>query len=143
MLDAELWPLDSPLQRAQLLDAFRQWAHAGGMEVLATLLQPSLILARLRVTVAQATMLLNHRDVRTVDLPPKTTLGWDVVLADVNQFPPVPAPEEDAPKITVLDSGLAQGHPFLAPAIGDVQGFVPPDRSAADDSEHGDRKSVV
>ena len=31
VLDAELWPLDSPLQRAQLLDAFRQWAHAGCM----------------------------------------------------------------------------------------------------------------
>lgn len=137
VLDVELWPLDSPQQRMQLLDAFRQWAMASEMSVLDTLLQPSLILTRLRVSVAQANMLLNHRDVRTVDLPPKATLGWDVVLADANQFPPVPAPAVDAAKITVLDSGLAQGHPFLAPAIGDVQGFVPPGRSAADDSEHG------
>jgi hypothetical protein len=137
VLDVELWPLESPQQRSQLLDAFREWAIAKEMAVLDTLLQPSLILARLRVSALQANMLLNHRDVRTVDLPPKATLGWDVVLADVNQFPPTPAPAENAAKIAVLDSGLAQQHPFLAPAIGDVQGFIPPDRSAADESEHG------
>lgn len=137
VLDVELWPLDSPQQRSQLLDAFRQWAIVSEMSVLDTLLQPSLILARLRVSTVQANMLLNHRDARTVDLPPRTTLGWNVVLADVNQFPSSPAPAEDAAKIAVLDSGVAQGHPFLAPAIGDVQGFVPPDRSASDDSVHG------
>ncbi len=136
-IDVELWPLENPQQRAQLLNAFRGWAEAEDMAVADTLFQPSLVLARLRVSAQQLDMLLNHRDVRTVDLPPRTTLGWDVVLADVNQFPVPPAPPENAPRLAVLDSGIAQGHPMLAPAIGDAQGFTAPARSAADDSTHG------
>lgn len=137
LLDVELWPLENPQQRTQLLNAFREWARRSSIEVSDTLLQPSLILARVRVSLTQAELILNYRDVRTVDLPPKATLGWDLLVADVNQFPDVTAPSENAPKVVVLDSGIAQGHPLLAPAIGDVQGFVPPDRSAADDSPEG------
>lgn len=137
LIDVELWPLENPQQRSQLLTSFRGWAEQAGMSVTDTLLQPSLVLARLQVTQLQLSMLLNHRDARTVDLPPRTTLGWDVVLADVNQFPTPSAPPANAPKLAVLDSGIAQGHPLLAPAIGETQGFTPPDRSAADDSEHG------
>lgn len=137
LLDVELWPLENPQLRTRSLNAFLVWARKTNIEVSDTLLQPSLILARIRVSSSQAEMVLNYRDVRTVDVPPKTTLGWDLLLADVNQFPVVPPPPENAPQVVVLDSGVAQGHPLLAPAIGDVQGFVPPDRRAADDSPQG------
>ena len=137
LLDVELWPLENPQERQRILEVFISWARAQQIEVLDTLMQPSLILVRVSSSLVNAKLMLEYRDARTVDLPPRTSLGWDVLLADINQFPDVTAPSPNAPKVVVLDSGIAQGHPLLAPAIGDAQGFTLPGRSAADDSSAG------
>lgn len=137
VLDIELWPLENQQHQAQSLGSFRQWAQQQSIEVLDTLNQPSLILLRVRSTQAQATLLLNHRDIRTVDLPPSVGIDLKLLLADVNQFPEVPQPPENAPRLAVLDSGITQGHPLLSPAVGDAQGFVAPHRDASDAAGHG------
>lgn len=136
-LDVELWPMENPRERTQILAAFIDWAQAQGFSVSDQLSQPSLILIRLRVTALNVDILLNHRDIRTVDLPPSMGLSFDLLTADVNQFPQVPAPPDNAPRIAVLDSGITAGHPFLSAAIGDSQGFVAPEREAADIAGHG------
>ena len=125
-IDVELWPLENPQQRAQLLNAFRGWAEAEDMAVADTLLQPSLVLARLRVSAQQLDMLLNHRDVRTVDLPPRTTLGWDVVLADVNQFPVPPAPPENAPQVGSAGQWHCPRSPYAGPSYWRCTGVYSP-----------------
>ena len=137
MLDVELWPLENQQHQAQSLESFRQWAEQQSLEVLDTLNQPSLILLRVRSTQAQAGLLLNHRDIRTVDLPPSVGINLQLLLADVNQFPEVPQPSENAPRLAVLDSGITQGHPLLSPAVGDAQGFVTPHRDVSDTAGHG------
>lgn len=137
ILDVELWPLENQQHRVQSLDSFRQWAQQQRLEVLDTLNQPSLILLRIRSNQAQAELLLNHRDIRTVDLPPSVGINLQLLLADVNQFPDVPQPPENAPRLAVLDSGITQGHPLLSPAIGDTQGFVSPHRNASDNATAG------
>lgn len=137
VLDVELWPLESRQYRAQSLESFEQWARQQNLEVLDRLNQPSLVLVRVRSTQAQAGLILNHRDVRTVDLPPSVGISLQLLQADVNQFPDVPRPPEDAPRLAVLDSGITQGHPLLSPAIGDAQGFVVPHRDASDNAIAG------
>jgi len=137
VLDVELWPLENRQHRAQSLDSFRQWALLQSLDVLDTLDQPSLILLRVRSTQAQAELLLNHRDIRTVDLPPSVGIGLQLLQVDVNQFPQVPQPSENAPRLAVLDSGITQGHPLLSPAVGDAQGFVVPIRDASDNATAG------
>lgn len=137
VLDVELWPLENQQHRAQSLSAFRQWSQQQDIEVLDTLIQPSLILLRVRATQAQVGQLLNHRDIRTVDLPPSVGVNRQLLLTDVNQFPEVLQPPENAPSLAVLDSGITQGHPLLSPAIGDAQGFVAPHREASDTAGHG------
>lgn len=136
-LDVELWPMENPRERAQILAVFIGWAEAHGFVVSDQLSRPSLILVRLRVNATNAGLLLNHRDIRTVDLPPRMGLAFDLLTADVNQFPLVPAPPDNAPRIAVLDSGITAGHPLLSAAIGDAQGFVAPGRDAADMAGHG------
>ena len=136
-LDIELWPMENPRERTQILTAFIDWAQAQGLGMSDQLSQPSLILVRLRVTALNVDLLLNHRDIRTVDLPPRMGLSFELLTADVNQFPQVPAPPDNAPRIAVLDSGITAGHPLLSAAIGDAQGFVTPDREAADMAGHG------
>jgi hypothetical protein len=136
-LDVELWPMENPRERTRILDAFIVWAQAQGFVVSDRLSQPSLILVRLRANATNADLLLSHRDIRTVDLPPRMGLAFDLLTADVNQFPLVPPPPENAPRIAVLDSGITAGHPLLSAAIGDAQGFVAPGRDAADMAGHG------
>lgn len=136
-LDVELWPMENPRERAQILAVFIGWAETHGFVVSDQLSRPSLILVRLRANATNADLLLNHRDIRTVDLPPRMGLAFDLLTADVNQFPQVPSPPDNAPRIAVLDSGITAGHPLLSAAIGDAQGFVAPDRDAADMAGHG------
>jgi hypothetical protein len=48
----------------------------------------------------------------------------------------VPAPAGNVPGVAVLDSGVVQNHPFLAPAIGDAQSFIS-GLPAEDEHGHG------
>ena len=59
-----------------------------------------------------------------------------MLLFDIQQLDAVPNPPNNAPGIVVLDSGIAAGHPLLAPAVGDAQSFLP-GAAAADDHGHG------
>ncbi len=137
LLDVELWPLEDGRLRPAMLESFEAWALSEGCEVLDRLSQPSLVMFRLRVRISQTDAILNHRDVRTVDLPPRVGLELDLLIADVNQFPQVQRPSDNSPRIGVLDSGLTAGHPLLSPALGDAQGFVAPHRNTTDDPNAG------
>jgi hypothetical protein len=138
MLDVELWPQERQDRRRALLDSFFGWLTAQGLARLDSVDQPWLVLLRVRCNREQAEQLLNHRDVRTVDLPPRVGVSVELLLTDVNKLPQVEPPPADAPSIGVLDSGIAGSHPVLGAALGDAQGFLPPRRSP-DDAEpwHG------
>jgi len=133
VLDVELWPLTRQDQRQALLQAFRNFLTEQGIEKLDELNQPSLIMARVRCSRAQAEdFLLKHRDVRMVDLPPRAGVSVELLLTDINQIPQPPVLSEDAPAVAVLDTGLTTGHPVLANAVGDAQGYLAPTRTAND-----------
>lgn len=132
-LDVELWPLERADKRNAMLTAFLDRLREHGIDKLDDLQQPSLVMVRARCTREQAeALLLRHRDVRTVDLPPRTGVAVEVLVSNINQFPPPPPPSEDAPAIAVLDAGLNGNHPLLASAVGDTQGYLAPVREAHD-----------
>lgn len=134
LLDVELWPLDRNMTAAR--PAFEEWLAETGGEQLDALKQPYLTLYRVRCSAAVAERLLNHRDVRTVDLPPRLGLEQSLLFADMGEFDDVTAPPDNAPGIVVMDSGLAAGHPMLAPAVGDAQTYLN-GTTAADEHGHG------
>lgn len=136
-IDVELWPQERGDRRETMLQSFVDWAQQQGMEQLDTLKQVSLVMVRLRCRCHHTGLLLNHRDVRTVDLPPQFGISVSTLLTNINQFPPVPTPEPNAPCVGVLDSGITAGHSLLRPAMGDAQGFVPPDLSSNDAVPNG------
>lgn len=132
-LDVELWPQERADHRDLMINRFGEWLVAQGMEHLDTLAQPSLVMVRVRCSRQHAENgLLRYRDVRTVDLPPRFGIELQTLLTDIGEIPPPIEPAEGASSITVLDSGLTTGHPLVAAAVGDAQGFVPPDRGADD-----------
>ncbi len=133
VLDIELWPLND--QRA-MMEAFEGWLRQNNISVLDQVRQPEIILYRVRGELDAVKLLLEHRDVRTVDLPPKYGFDRQLLQVDVMSLPDVSAPPDNAPGIVVLDSGIAENHPMLRPAIGDAQSFIP-GFPASDTEGHG------
>jgi len=136
-LDVELWPQERVDRRNQLVERFGEWLSAEGFVLLDTLVQPSLVMARVRCNRANAARLLNHRDVRTVDLTPRFGIDVQILRIDLQSLAPVLPPLADAPAVTILDSGLTPAHGLVGPAVGDVQGFVSPDRATSDLVQEG------
>lgn len=132
MLDVELWPQERQDKRDLLLTSFLGWMRELGIERLDEIKQASLVMVRLRCSRVQADQLLRHRDVRTVDLPPRLGVSVELLHTDINQFPSIASPADDAPAVAVLDSGLTRGHPLVAAAVGDAQGYLAPHRSPDD-----------
>lgn len=133
-LDVELWPISNPAERDRSWQAFEAWLHEQGIKKLDAVKQAHLLLYRLRVSRQQAELLLRHRDARLVDLPARYGLEIAVLQTDIQNLPPVPAPPANAPGVVVLDSGLATGHPLLAPAVGDAESFI---AGLGPDDQHG------
>ena len=133
-IDAELWPLSLQNDSTRQRDAFEAWVTDNGGTVLDAVRQPYLTVYRIRCGGRTADLLLDHRDVRRVDLPPRIGLDQSLVLQDVQELPDVPAPPPNAPGVVVLDTGLVTGHPLLAPAVGDSQSFLD---GALPTDEHG------
>lgn len=138
LLDVELWPLeDHPEEREQLWAKFEGWLQEQGIERVDAVKNAGLTLYRVRCDHHdQAQALLHHRDIRTVDLPPRYGLELHLLYTDIQNLPEIPAPPENAPGVVVLDSGLTTGHPLLAPAVGDAQSFLP-EKDATDENGHG------
>ena len=134
MLDAELWPLSTEAEVSRQREAFEAWLSERGGRLIDQVLKPYLTIYRIECHRPLGDDLLNHRDVRTVDLLPRLGLEPGLVLTSVQDLEEVPAPPDAAPAVVVLDSGLTSGHPALAPAVGDTASFL--DGLGADD-EHG------
>lgn len=137
LVDVELWPLSRPGERDKLLKAFNSWLQGLGATILDRVNSEGYLAFRLKVSQQQAEVLLEHRDVRTVDLPPCFGFEMQVLQLDIQDVGTVPSPANNVPLLAVLDSGIAAGHPLLAPAIGDAQGFIRPNLDAHDDNGHG------
>ena len=137
VLDVELWPLeDRQDKRTRLWEAFERWLGEKRIERLDSVKQAGLSLYRVRCNHKQAERLLRHRDVRTLDFPPRFGLDIHRLRTDIQDIPRPPSPHENAPGIVLLDSGLTTGHPLPAPAVGDAQSFLP-GKNESDEHGHG------
>jgi hypothetical protein len=136
LLDVELWALEMPTERSKMVEAFKAWCSAHNVAFLDQLVRESVVLVRVNVTRAGANAFLDYRDVRMVDLPPRVHLDLNLLKVPLQTIAPVGPPPENAPRIGVLDSGAATGHPLLGPAIGDADSFIP-GKGAADENGHG------
>lgn len=136
VVDVELWPLAVITEMNRLRAAFEKWLTDNNGVVVDSLRQPYLSLYRVKGPRNLVNRLLRHRDVRLVDLPPRVALAPSLRFLSVQDLDDVPAPPTGAPGVVVLDSGIASGHPVLAPAVGDSQTFLM-DKPPADDHGHG------
>lgn len=135
-VDVELSPLAVTTEMNRLRAAFERWLAVNGGEAVDSVRKPYLCLYRTKCRSTLVGELLRHRDVRLVDLPPRVALDPRLRGRSVQELEEVLAPPTGAPGVVVLDSGIAAGHPVLAPAVGDSQSFLA-GNPAADDHGHG------
>lgn len=127
VLDIELWPLGTSNSdvRKKLITDFKVWLEAETITLLDTVNRDSLVMVRVQVTKSKALKLLNHKDVRQVDLPPRTGVDFSQLNVDVNTLPlELNELSEEASLICILDSGINTNHVLLRGAIGDAQSFI-------------------
>lgn len=136
ILDVELWPLEKVPDRARLLNAFKAFIIEKQIEFVDSVSNDYLNIVRVRCRTTDVDLLLHHRDVRTVDLPPKFFLDATLLQQDISQFSEPNPPRENAPRVAILDSGLNAAHPLLKNAVGETRTYIK-NSSLHDEVGHG------
>lgn len=139
LLDVELWPVSftrSP-ERMQETQRFEHWLSSREIRTVDRINRDSLVLYRLEVNTAQAEALLEHRDVRFIDLPPRTGISYQqITIASDIDGASIPIPSPDAARVCVLDSGINSNHPLLKSAFGEAESFIE-GQGPEDEAGHG------
>ncbi|MGJ3246771.1 MAG: S8 family peptidase [Elainellaceae cyanobacterium] len=138
-LDVELWPVytSNHPERLQLCSNFERWLTSNQIRRIDRVNQDSLLMYRLEVNHFQAEKLLNHRDVRLVDLLPQTGISYQQLNVDIEQIPTsLSVPDVNASRICILDSGINSNHPLLKTSVAESESYVH-GQDPGDDAGHG------
>lgn len=137
-VDVEMWDLGSQQLCRERLDEIQTYVESGGGRVTDNYVGESLVLMRTTCTGQTVRGLMRMESIALVDLPPKPRVSLGELLEmSVGDFPDVTPPAENAPSIGVLDSGVAAGHPLLAPAVGEATTSPLSWRDGSDGHGHG------
>lgn len=139
-LDVELWPVEvtNHPNRIRLTTAFERWLDEAEITRIDRINLDSLLMYRVVVSSAQAALLLDHRDVRMVDLIPATGISVQQLNRDINALPrDIPSPAVGASRVCILDSGINSNHPLLQPAMAESASFVDGEEGEMDLAGHG------
>lgn len=139
-LDIELWPT---AHHEAMSQAFELWLKEEDIRLIDQVRKPQLVLFRVKVNRRQAESLLKHRDIRLVDLPGRTGISRQTLQVDIKDLPEVIDPDEDAPRLAILDSGVAQNHPLIGPALGDAASFLTNNPNPSDECGHGTKVAGI
>jgi Subtilase family len=138
-LDIELWPIytSNHPERIQLCSIFERWLTDNHIGRIDRVNQDSLLIYRVEVNQSQTEKLLNHRDVRLVDLLPQTGISYQQLNIDITQIPTsLPMPAANAARVCILDSGINSNHPLLKTAVAESESYVK-DQDVDDNAGHG------
>ncbi|OFV67323.1 MAG: subtilase family protein [Candidatus Syntrophoarchaeum caldarius] len=139
ILDIELWHLGREYREQMLSwkDGIDRILKENGGEVTDFYLGRALFIIRAKVPSTLLYDILNLPQVARVDRPPKTTLDLAKIKGiSLDEIGEIPSPEDDAPGILIVDSGITSGHPLLKSAIGDAQSYLD-GKSPVDENSHG------
>lgn len=141
-VDIELWDFGSRSVRERKAGQIENFITGSGGEVFDVYIGPSITLMRVRAAGQILRPLLAVPEVAFIDLPPEPDLeASEFVQMALEDTPEVLPPEDGAPAIGVLDSGLNE-HPFLEGLVLERTAF-PAELGTADILGHGTRVGGV
>ncbi|RCV63862.1 Serine protease, subtilisin family [Methanophagales archaeon] len=139
ILDIELWHLGKDYREQMLSwkEGIDEILKKDGGGVTDFYPGQALFIIRAKVPSAILDDLLNFGQVARIDRPPKTVLDLaKVKRISLDEIGEIPTPEDNAPGVLIVDSGIMSGHPLLKSAIGDAQSYLN-GKSPADEDGHG------
>jgi Subtilase family len=146
-LDLELWHTGDRAEMNKYLDdldqVLKSWSDDSAMRVSDRYVGEYICIARIKVEDEVLNLLLEEEFVKEIDRRPKpnfeTPGDYNIPLSD---FPEVNSPPEKNCGILVVDSGVRQGHPLIAPALGEAEVFPDSAREfVTGGSDDGDEKT--
>ena len=142
--DLELWhPGDIAQARLRAEQVRGVISQLGGRTV-DDCINESVCLLRVIIDGSRVEELLELEQLAKLDLPPKPGLTTsEVSQSSIEDFLPVKKPAQNAPKVCVIDSGVASGHPLMAEAVGDAISLPSSIRMATDEHGHGTMVSGI
>jgi len=137
-VDIELWDFGTDQMNQSRLAALQVFIQTENGRVTDQYVGESMVLLRAKATGLLIKKLLEIEYVATVDLPPTPALTVSELLqVGIGDLPEVPVPDDDAPGVAVLDTGLTAAHPLLSPAIGEATSIPQSWGDASDGHGHG------
>ncbi len=137
-LDLELWHPGDVRKARETLAQIETYVSQRGGRAVDRFVSSSVCLARIIVRGSLIEQLLQLEPVARLDLPPKPALTvGEISSLTLEDFSPITRPPENAPRLCVIDSGIASGHPMLSPAVGDSISVPSSLGSPIDDYGHG------
>ncbi|MGI0494628.1 S8 family peptidase [Alkalinema pantanalense CENA528] len=146
-LDLELWHTGDRAEMNKYLDdldqVLRSWLDDSAMRISDRYVGEYICIARIKVVPEVLNLLLEEEFVKEIDRRPKpnfeTPAEYNIPLSDL---PEVNSPPEQNCGILVVDSGVRQGHPLIAPALGEAEVFPDSAREfIKGGSDDGDEKT--
>lgn len=127
-LDLELWHTGDRAEMNKYLDdldqVLRSWSDDSAMRISDRYVGEYICIARIKVVPEVLHLLLEEELVKEIDRRPKpnfeTSAEYNLPLSDL---PEVNSPPEQSCGVLVVDSGVRQGHPLIAPALGEAEIF--------------------
>lgn len=139
ILDIELWHLGKDYRKQMLSwkDSIDKILKGNGCGITDFYPGRALFIIRAKVPSSILDNILNLGQVARIDRPPKTVLDLAKVKGiSLDEIGEIPTPEDNAPGVLIVDSGIMSGHPLLKSAIGDAQSYLN-GKSPADEDGHG------
>lgn len=142
-LDIELWEIGSREERAQHAVRLDAEIAARGGELADRYIGESFTALRVIGKGETFRWLLDLPIVRSIDRPPRPDIGVAELLeATIEHVGNVAPPDENAPLIAIVDSGINSAHPILASAV--VDSISAPESLGVNDGYgHGTRVSGI
>ncbi len=146
-LDLELWHTGDRAEMNKYLDdldqVLRNWSDNSAMRISDRYVGEYLCIARIKIVQEVLNLLLEEEFVKEIDRRAKpnfeTPAEYNIPLSDL---PEVNPPPEQNCGILVIDSGVRQGHPLIAPALGEAEIFPDSAREfITGGSDDGDEKT--
>ncbi|MDH5719847.1 MAG: S8 family peptidase [Spirochaetia bacterium] len=136
IIDTELWSIEKAAEQKKLFSEYKLFLEKNDIKYIDSVANNYLNVVRVRCNKNQLNLLLKYRDIRTADLPPKFYFDISLLQTNIENLPQPLPPDESAPKIAVLDSGLNSGHPLLKQAVGEKRTYIS-ETGSHDDTGHG------
>lgn len=138
-LDIELWHLGTEYKTQALMwkDGIDELLTKSGGAITDYYPGRALFIIRAKVPSSILEDILDLGQVARVDRPSKNTINLAKLKSiSLDKIGEITSPEDDAPGILVVDSGIMSGQPLLKSAIGEAQSFIE-GKTTVDENGHG------